>query len=478
MSPQIHIPRSTPEAQGVSSAAISNFVQTIETNIHELHSFMLLRHGQVIAEGWWSPYAAARPHMLFSLSKSFTSTAIGFAVAEGRLSIDDPVLSFFPEEAPVKAGPNLAAMRVRHLLSMSTGHAKDTSSRAFRQKAGNWAKGFLAIPVRYKPGTHFVYNTAATYMLSAIIQKVAGMTLLEYLTPRLFEPLGIENPTWETCPRGINTGGFGLNVRTEDIARFGQLYLQKGWWRGQKLLQDGWVEQATSFQVSNGDNPDSDWNQGYGFQFWRCRHNIYRGDGAFGQYCIVMPDQEAVLAITSGLDDMQVPLNVVWDCLLPAFQDAPLPEDKAAQAQLSQKLSGLEVPFPAGTATSPLAAKVSGKRYKLDANPLKIQEVSFNFSGAEPALTLRSPAGKVQLALGSRDWLEGIALLGDRGPHKVFASGVWSSADTFQVTTRFVETPFIQTLSCRFEGDGVRMEHSINVGFEPNKPQTLVGKIS
>ena len=166
--------------------------------------------------------------MLFSLSKSFTSTAVGMAVAEGRLSVDDPVLSFFPDEAPRKPGENLAAMRVRHLLAMSTGHDQDTTEHLYRRRDGNWARAFLARPVAHAPGTHFLYNTGATYMLSAIVQKVTGQTLLEYLRPRLFEPLGIEGATWETCPRGVNTGGFGLSVKTEDIARFGQLYLQRG----------------------------------------------------------------------------------------------------------------------------------------------------------------------------------------------------------------------------------------------------------
>ena len=137
-------------------------------------------------------------------------------------------------------------------------------------------------------------------MLSAIVQKATGKTVLDYLRPRLFEPLGIENPTWETSPQGISLGGYGLSIRTEDIARFGQLYLQKGKWQGKQLVPAAWVEAATARQTSNGSNPKSDWDQGYGYQFWRCRHGAYRGDGAFGQFCIVMPEQDAVVAITSG----------------------------------------------------------------------------------------------------------------------------------------------------------------------------------
>ncbi len=189
---------------------------------------MVLRHGCVVAEGWWSPYGPRHPHMLYSLSKSFTSSAVGLAVAEGRLSVDDLLLSFFPDEAPLHPDPNLAKMRIRHLLSMSTGHAEDTTGRLHATPDGQWIKAFLALPVEYAPGTHFVYNSGASYMLSAVVQKLTGMTLIDYLTPRLFGPLGIQNPTWETSAEGINFGGWGLNIKTEDIARFGQMYLQKG----------------------------------------------------------------------------------------------------------------------------------------------------------------------------------------------------------------------------------------------------------
>ena len=153
---------------------------------------MLLRHGHVVAEGWWSPYSPERPHMLFSLSKSFTSTAVGFAVTEGKLSVEDSVISFFTEDLPEEISENLKSMKIKYLLSMSTGHAQDTTGRLHEDKSNNWAKAFLAAPVDHIPGTHFVYNSGATYMLSAIIQKVTGQTLLEYLSPRLFEPLGIE----------------------------------------------------------------------------------------------------------------------------------------------------------------------------------------------------------------------------------------------------------------------------------------------
>jgi len=274
------LPRSQPEPQGVSSAALLEFVDALDQQIEGLHSVMVVRHGHVIAEGWWAPYHPSQNHLLFSLSKSFTSSAVGFAVAEHKLSLDDEVLKFFPDEAPTNTSSNLKAMRVRDLLIMSTGHQDEPPTGPDVLSP----KSFLAQPVPHLPGTHFKYNTAATFMQSAIVQKVTGQSVLEYLRPRLFEPLGIEHPVWDTNFQGISLGGYGLSVRTEDIAKFGLLYLQQGRWQGKALLPAEWVALATAKQTSNGSNPESDWNQGYGFQFWRCRHNAYRGDGAFGQF--------------------------------------------------------------------------------------------------------------------------------------------------------------------------------------------------
>jgi CubicO group peptidase (beta-lactamase class C family) len=332
------LPRSTPEAQGVSSAAIRELIETADRKVDSLHSFMLVRHGHVVAEAWWTPEAADKPHVLWSLSKSFTSTAVGMAVAEGKLSLDDPVLKFFPDDAPAEPSANLKAMRVRDLLTMNAGHQDELNWR----EETHWVKAFLAHPVPHKPGTHFRYNTPATYMLSAIVQQVTGQTVLEYLTPRLFEPLGIETPQWDASPQGISIGGYGLYLTTEDIAKFGQLYLQQGQWQGQQLVPRRWIEQATSKQVANGSNPDSDWEQGYGFQFWRCRHDAYRGDGKDGQICLVLPEQDAVIAITANTRDMQGELNVIWEKLLPAFEDKPLPENAGEQAKLEAVIEKLK----------------------------------------------------------------------------------------------------------------------------------------
>jgi CubicO group peptidase (beta-lactamase class C family) len=472
------LPRSAPEAQGISSAAMLQFVNALD-QIDGMHGVVVLRHGQVIAQGWWAPYDAEHPHVLYSLSKSFTSSAVGFAVAEGKLSIDDPVLKFFPNDAPATPGDNLKAMRVRDLLMMSTGHqdeppiAPDVIS----------AKSFLAWPVPHLPGTHFKYNTAASFMLSAIVQKATGQTMLDYLRPRLFEPLGIERPVWDTNWQGISLGGYGLRVRTADIAKFGQLYLQQGKWQGKQLLPEQWVAMATARQTSNGSNPDSDWNQGYGFQFWRCRHQAFRGDGAFGQYCVVLPEQDAVVAINSGVKDMQAVLNVIWDKLLPNLQTRALPPKPEAARKLDDQLAHLEVSTPQGAAASPLAAKVLNRKYLFPANEQKLESLALaaSDSGKTLTLTLRMAGQDTATPCGYHEWKKSRAPL-MAGPLAQFpdeptaGAFAWPGDDTCSIKLCAFETPCHKTLQLKFDGDRLIFNSELNVAFGPTQPPQLIGQ--
>lgn len=469
------LPRATPESQGVSSAALLNFVNTLDGKIDGMHSVLIVRHGKVILEGWWKPYDAQHNHVLYSLSKSFASTAVGFAVAEGKLTIDDEVLKFFPDDAPAEPSGNLKAMRVRDILTMSTGHQDEPPVAPDKISA----KSFLAQPVPHLPGTHFKYNTPATFMQSAIVQKLTGQTALDYLRPRLFEPLGITQPVWDTNFEGVSLGGYGLRVRTEDIAKFGQLYLQKGKWNGKQLLPASWVEQASARQVSNGSNPKSDWNQGYGFQFWRCRNNAYRGDGAFGQYCVVLPDQDTVVAITSGVKDMQAVLNVLWDQLLPVLAPKKMKADRATQKQLTDRLADLEIKPAAGNATASLASRAANRTYTFAANDQKLESLQLTTAvNGELQLTLRVNGREAKVACGHRQWRSG------RGP---FAGGYladfpdeplagtfgWTADDALQLKICAVETPYHLTLKLKFAGDNLTIDAETNVGFGATKRPTL-----
>jgi CubicO group peptidase (beta-lactamase class C family) len=471
--------RSTPEAEGIPSSAILDFIRSVNQHTHPLdalHGFILLRHGNVAAEGWWTPYGPEIPHSLYSLSKSFTSTAIGLAVAEGRLTVDDPVLPFFPDDAPANPSDNLKSMRVRHLLSMNTGHHEDTTLHIFHGADDNWPRAFLSLPVEHHPGTWFVYNTTATYMLSAIITKLTGETLLDYLRPRLFAPLGIENPTWETDPRGISIGGSGLHITTEDIARFGQLYLQKGVWQGQRLVPEAWIAEATKTTSDNSNtqtNPD--WTVGYGYQFWRCRHDCYRADGAFGQYCIVMPDQDAVLAINSGVRDLQAVLDKVWTHLLPAMRPAPLFANPDAHAELCDTLANLSLPLPKGQPSSPTAQHLSGKTYELEPNDLKLERVAIDFGNEGATLLLRDPRGEHRIEIGYATWLKGTTDLHGNRDQPVATSGAWTPDDTFEVRACFYEGEFCPVLRFNYTNDGLQLDIEPNVSWDPPTVTTITG---
>ncbi|MBI3875212.1 MAG: serine hydrolase [Verrucomicrobia bacterium] len=463
--------RSAPEAEGVSTAGILAFLDALSRSKHELHSFMLVRHGCVVAEGWWSPYGPEFNHTMDSMSKSFTSTAVGFAVAEGKLKVDDRVVSFFPKELPEQVSENLAALRVKDLLTMSVGNEKEPTGAVAKEE--NWVKTFLAQPVTHPPGSVFMYNSAATYMCSAIVQQVTGEKLIDYLKPRLFEPLGIEGATWETCPRGINTGGWGLNIQTEGLAKFGQLYLQKGAWRGHQVLPAAWVEEATTFKIqqplpakSGRPNERNDWLQGYCYQFWRCQHRAFRGDGAFGQFTIVMPGQDAVVAITSESKDMQGQLDLVWEHLLPAMKETPMPADQQAQAQLQRTLSSLALTMPKGQAASPTAARISGKTFKLEANELGLQSTSLVFQNDGCIFTMHDDQGKHSVTCGLEKWRRGETAMPGTPPRlvaggapkpgtksKLAASGVWKDENTFEMMWRYYETPHHDIVTCHFDRD-------------------------
>lgn len=293
-------------------------------------SLMILKHGKVLYEGWYGDAAPDKPHAMHSVSKSFTATAVGMAVDEGLLKVTDKLVDFFPDNLPEEVSDNLKAVTVHDLLTMNCGH--ETEAR-FRDSDQEWVTSFLAHPFVHEPGTWYCYNSLGTYMLSAIVQKLTGEKVLDYLTPRLFEPLHIEIPQWDESPQGINAGGWGLQLKTEDMAKFGQLFLQKGVWNGKRLVSEAWVNEASKYQVPSvpaGTRPDQAAERGltpenctfmlgYGYQMWRCPDNTYRADGARGQYIIIVPDSDAVIACTANSANLQAEQNLIYEHLFPAL---------------------------------------------------------------------------------------------------------------------------------------------------------------
>ncbi len=484
-----HLPRSTPEEQGVSSEAILAFLAAIGQSKMELHSFMMARHGHVVAEGWWAPYSAEYNHGLYSMSKSFTSTAVGFAVTERRLSVEDRVASFFPKDLPETISENLAALRVKHLLTMSVGQAPEATGEM--QKQENWVKVFLAAPLVHEPGSVFLYNSGATYMLSAIVQAVTGQTVLEYLTPRLFQPLGVEGATWETCPRGINTGGWGLSVQTETLAKFGQLYLQKGVWEGRQIIPAAWVEEATTFKIQQPSpaTPSrpaekNDWLQGYCYQFWRCTHGNFRGDGAYGQFTIVLPEHDAVICLTSENSNLQGELDLVWENLLPAFKPEALPANVDGQARLQQTLGALAVVVPQGEGVSPTGDRVAGKTFQFEHNDLGLESVTFFFQNGVCSAIFRDGQTAYPIECGFDRWEHGATAIPKTPPRlvtggsakpgtaaKIVARSAWKDPNTLTMVWRYYETPHHDTVTCRFEGNEVKVAFMNSIAAMSARPQ-------
>lgn len=492
-----NLPRSTPEMQGVSSEVLNHLFDAMDASDIEFHSVMVMRNGFVIGEGWWLPYAPEYRHTLHSLSKSFTSAAVGLAIHEGHFTIESPVISFFPDMLPKEVSPNLAAMKVKHLLTMTTGHGADTG---LRTNAVPWVQSFLAAPVVHEPGTFYVYNTSASYVLSAIVQKTTGKTLLEFLKPRLLDPLKIEGADWEVSPQGINTGGFGFRIRTEDIASFSQLYLNKGKWKGQQLIPEAWVEASGKEQWTFHSNPfggktpkeQDDWQQGYGYQFWRTQHNGYRSDGLYGQFGIILPDKQTVVAITEQSYNTQKTLSFVWDILVPGLQKNTLPANGEAQQKLKAKEAGLQVKFAVTGTTSPIASTISSRKFILDNNSLGAKAVTLHFNKESCELVVNYDEGDRKLHFNMHTWEKekNGTLLNAQLPFPVStlpnvaspvaAIATWKDDHTLYLEIRPVETVTGDSLTCYFTNDMVTIDflHSVaRAGKEKeNRPQ-LIGRI-
>jgi len=457
------LPRSTSEAQGLSAAALDSFVGALDAGQPEIQTAMLVRHGHVVLEEAWTPYRLEDRHLLFSVSKSFTSTGVGLAIDAGLLSLDDQVISFFDaDDLPETVSDNLAAMKVRHLLTMTTGHSEDTVEALSRDR--RMVKIFLGLEVEHEPGAVFVYNSGATYMLSAILQRLTGESLLDYLRPRLFEPLGATEATWQVSKEGIVVGGWGLSLNTESLACFGQLLLQHGEWNGEQVVPAEWYEAATSKQVPNDNQENPDWQQGYGFQFWRGRHNTYRGDGAFGQFILVFPEYDAVLITTSATGDMQAILDTAWDYLLPALEGKEVPE--------TQRPERLELAPPSGPAPAP----GNGQTYRFAAdNPLGLIAVRLDPDGTGTFSFRDSSNGSLhEIVCTAGGWREETAVstvydaAGPETSERVVTSA-YGDGDAFVATFRWVETPFAATTTCRTDGDTMTIDGRLNVSFGPTE---------
>lgn len=472
--------RSTPIAEKVSAKAISEMLQEAEETNVTLNSLMIIRHGKVVAEGCYAPYSDCIERSLHSATKSFAATAIGLLIDEGRLSLEDKVLSFFPEDAPDCPSSNLKQMNLWHLLTMTCGH----DSVPARKGTDNYVKRFLEHPVPYAPGTHFQYNSMASYMLTAIVRKVSGLNMTRYLRPRIFEPLGIYDVYCDTCPMGIEYGGGGMFARTEDLAKLALLYLNKGIWNGKRLLSEKWVEQFTKTQFRDSwshSNPTlkPDWYCGYGFQNWRCtQKNAYRFDGSFGQLAVVLEDYDAVLVTTASEARPERILALFWKYMIPAFDRETTEEE---WDELQMRLKKLKLPWPEAMPVSEKAWKISGKDIVMDDNresfvTTKRQSLAFADAGIEAG---RTGIGKIRLVfddeskcrlqytedqrehelfLGLKDKMEEGILKSVWGDYPVLSTGRWLDPDRFEARILTITADYCTILTFDFSGEGVTLQ--------------------
>ena len=502
------LPRSTPEAEGLDPAAVRRLVRNLD-ELDAVHSFMLLRHGTVVAEGAWFPHQLENRRETFSVSKSFTSIAVGLAFVDGLLDLDDKVLDHLADDAPESPSDNLRALTIRHLLTMSTGHDASTIEASVATNlglpSGNWARQILAAPVPHPPGERFVYNTGATYLAGVIVQRLTGRRLLDYLDERILGPLGIEGATWQQDPDGLDVGGYGLSLRTEDLARFGQFCLQAGSWDDEQLLPGEWIEAATSRQIDT-THDWREWQQGYGFQFWRSRFGAFRADGAFGQYAIVWPEHDVVVAITSGIADLQSVQDAVWDALLPDLDpfsagklglpqvgdrpepsDRPDPGPRPAEARPADALSAgvvppedgvawdLRLPLPDGRPTTP-DIPMLGRTYRMSSNDAGLEAIELVLD-ADGHLVLREEirgADRV-ITLGHGEWLrQRLDLAGGR--IEAACAAAWPRPNVLEARMVSMNSPFIWTLTLRFDDDVVTARLDLNVSFGETNLLDVTGR--
>ncbi|MGI6742722.1 MAG: serine hydrolase domain-containing protein [Eubacteriales bacterium] len=410
---EFDFPRASPESEGIPSGAINAYLDRIKELGIGIQGFILMRRGNIVSEMAASPYKITDRRHVYSISKSWCGAAIGIARDEGLLSLYDKVISFFPDKLPETVSENLSLMTVADLLSMSSGHETDSTGACLNSPDGDWVKTYLAYEVKYRPGTHWCYDSANQYMLCAIIERVAGVSALEYLRPRLLSPLGIRcediktedgierGVEWDRCPRGICEGGWGIHVSPVDMLKLGSVYLNDGMFNGKRIFSRDWARRASAYHTEN--SGTADWSQGYGYTLWRCQHQCFRGDGAFGQLMVVLPEQEAVWIQTAEDNRFQDAMDAFWELVYPRFNRSVLPENEAALSALRKT----EQSFEFQTALCGGEEKDFDGEYKVE-GLMDVEKIMVKTEGKKAMLCFLLPEGARTIWAMNGGWRRGI----------------------------------------------------------------------
>jgi hypothetical protein len=469
--------RAQPREGGVNAAAVEAFLDDAAAGGLEIHGLMLHRSGRVAAEGWWWPYRADRPRIMHSATKSVMASAIGMALEEGRFQLQDKVISFFPEYLPAVVDDKLAAMTIEDLLTMRAGHAAETSGAIWRGVQTSWTAEFFKIPVVYTPGTTYVYTSAASYMLSAILTRVTGETLHDYLKPRFFTPLGITGEQWDVGPDNINPGGNGLTMKTADLLKLGVVHAQRGLWQGRRILSEAWIDQATR---SHGED-------NYGYQWATTADGPYLAIGIFMQFVIVFPQHQAALAVIGADQEGSTTFLPIVQRHFPRAFETMLPAEEAAlaDARLQARLAAAARKPSIVSHRSTKPAQISGRTYRVEPNALGVTAVRFDFDAQRCIFHLTEAGVEYGVACGLHDWLETQTDVPGRELHhgyslrsaQVVAGARWLDESTLEMTWIFAETAFRDTVVCRFDRDRVTIERSVNVNSSALSWPTLSGAL-
>lgn len=467
------LPRAAPSAQDVDADAVAAWLDDVAAAGLDLHAFMLYRHGHVVAEAWRWPYRADRPRNLHSVAKSFTACAVGLALEEGHFRLDDRVVAFF-REAPVDPADPLAAMTVADLLTMRTGHESETSGAKWRRIHSSWVDEFFRIPIVHAPGSQFVYTSAASYMLSAIVTRATGETLHDYLKPRLLAPLGIVGETWDIGPDGINPGGNGLVARTADMLKLGILHAQGGMWEGRRLLPESWVRDATRAQEASGR---------YGYHWWVHADGGFSAIGQFVQMVKVFPEHGATLAVTGAIKGSKLLMPHIDRHFPKALLDQPFAgEDRDArlvavlgQWQSADALTPWQRAFDDTVASGRDAAGVEAPAttwcYALDPNDAGATELRLTIRDRDCVLTLVDAQGEHAVTAGFGDWIEGTTDMPGAEFHHgwalddsaVVARAGWVEAKRLRMVWIYPETAFRDTVECQLDGERIKFRRVVNI---------------
>ena len=489
----------SPEAVGIRGRDILDYIDALERSQTEMHGLMIMRHGKLCAQGWWAPFAPELRHGLQSHTKTYAATAVGIAYTEGLLRLDERIIDIFPEDAPENPSENLKLLTVRDVLCMGCG--MDEMPR----NSAHWVRDFLHIPVNHKPGTTYMYNSSGSTLLGSIVRKKTGLGLHDYLTPRLFNKIGIDpdNLRWLRMADGIEVGGGGLFATTEDNFRLMKLYADGGVWEGERILAEDYVRLATTNQNDSAtesiNNPEATDNfLGYGFQIWMCKpRGAYRADGAMGQFTIVLPEQDMLIAITEtapGAHWAQSTLNITWDFVEKVTAPGPLPEDPEAAAALERKLARLNIGNPPCQPFSPKVAEISGRTFRMDSGhftpfagnfmtgegPDDIVTFSLDFddygctwrfetkSGRKEAIRVGTGGARFTNVLGKAEDCTQLYL----------CDAYWPEKDAFELHCRWLETCLMDTYRLRFAPDGaVAIEASNNSPFQFGKKEPIAARM-